>query len=241
MTVHAAMILQNDMKTIYLLVTILLIAFAGGCGKQNSEQNSEEGSEELAEPSSTSLKEPSSTPVDIAKIKVKSNLVYLLNSDKPFTGVIKMSDQGITFALIEFKEGKAFKLQGFNLGGKPVATIEYAINKDSAVVDLQYIIETAKDWRNAPGDIFDAFEPLLSHALKVVGWHKNGEKSYQQIVDMNGNGTLTEWHDNGQIRSKVELVKREYHGTVFYYDENGVKKQVSQYENGELIKEIDLP
>jgi len=69
---------------------------------------------------------------------------------------------------------------------------------------------------------------------KWTEWHENGEiKSKGKYLNGKRNGKWTEWHDNGEIKSEGEYLNGEKNGKWTQWHDNGQKHTEGEYVNGE--------
>src|SRR5437868_6203350 len=61
------------------------------------------------------------------------------------------------------------------------------------------------------------------------------EVPYQSLSKELISGTSSEWHANGQLKSRVEIKDGKFDGELKTYFENGLLKRADHFENGKFI------
>ncbi len=64
------------------------------------------------------------------------------------------------------------------------------------------------------------------------GWHRNGQKALEATMDASQTGHLSEWYENGQLKSERNLVNGKEDGLSTSWHPNGQKKS----ENNSMVE-----
>ena len=141
--------------------------------------------------------------VDRSKLVVRNNLVYEVNSEKPFTGRVvnsRTARRDLNQPIPKSKD-----------------------QKDNLI--LWFYMER-------PGDLEIEFSDGKPHG-KWTDWHENGQKKSElNFRNGNKHGKEYFWHENGQLQREVDYRNDRPHGKWIQWYENGRKMSEEEYRNG---------
>ena len=71
-------------------------------------------------------------------------------------------------------------------------------------------------------------------------WYPNGQlRTQEEWINGNRHGTCQFWYTNGQIWEQCEYVNGVPQGIRYFWAFNGSLAYIQQYDNGELLVEVD--
>lgn len=163
--------------------------------------------------------------VDSEKIVVRNDLAYMVNQEKPFTGIAVEKDNdkpdSPIFRKIYLKDGKVYKLEEFNRDGKP---------KMAAKIKDEHLATYNKDNVFTHGNV---------HATL---WYKNGQKRVEgDFINGQSNGHIMAWYKNGQKKFEGDFVMEQVpYGHIIYWYENGQKQIDGNFINQSPYGHVNL-
>ena len=163
-----------------------------------------------------------SKPVEDSTLINKDGLMYLHNSDKPYTGEVFMNyDTGEKLYQGTYENGLLVQYSYLNKDG----TVKEPINYETTLIerdDLFYTKETNKPYS---GQVFSLYK---DGKKKEEGSLKDGKMISK---------TEWEWYSNGQKSYEGTFKDGKLDGLGIYWYENGQKLKEETYKDGELISQ----
>ena len=182
-----------------------------------------------------------SSPVEDSTLINKDGLMYLPDSDSPYSGEVYFNyDTGEKLYQGTYENGLLVKDSYLNKDG----SVKEPINYETTLVERDDIFYTKDTNKPYSGPVFSFYkdgkkkdEGTLKDG-KWIYWHENGQKRGEGTYkDGKQNGLGTQWYDNGKKKSEITFKdgKRNGLGTQWY--DNGKKKLEKNYKDGDLISQ----
>ena len=190
---------------------------------------------------SCSLIGHSQEEVDISKMQIRDEIIYVEDIEKPFTGkIIEKFENGQIKNEVEYKNG-----------------IRHGVYKNyredgQLTIDNTYENGKMTSTRHYNGSGQLSWEMVLQENSKVEkSYYENGQLAYEEtLVEGMRNGTVKTYYENGQLKSEstpgednnVQFIKNYYESGQLTSEEtlvDGVKNGLtkSYHENGQLAYE----
>lgn len=206
-----------------------------------------------------SFKKQLDKAVDESATETRDGVLFLANSDAPFTGWVKSikkagkaSDSEQVTILRQFKRGKQdgpttlwyreqeIGRKGFVIDGQPFGTETERYSNKQKKSEMKFLLWKIWPTTNQGTGIAD-----------ITAWHENGQKKSEDIWQRDEHGFLTgftsttKWFENGQIEEKsfgqikaddlltARRIQRETTRVTRWY-ENGNRESDATRKNGNL-------
>ena len=154
-----------------------------------------------------------------SRLQIRGELGYLPNSTKPASGWFKKLHNGSeqVYCLLRLEEGRPKEIRMWYANGSPavVTAVDDAQN-------LQALIEGINQVRNS--EQFSAGE--ADRRDSTVVWYHDGRKEHFHHINIQRDGLLTVWHENGQ-----KAWEEDDESWTTWYD-NGLRRAEGHYKNG---------
>ena len=158
-----------------------------------------------------------SKPVEESTLISKDGLMYLPDSDSPYSGeVFTNYDTGEKEYQGIYENGLLVEYSYLNKDG----SVKEPINYETTLVERKSVYYTKDTNKPYSGPVFSLYE---------VGGQK---KSEGNLKDGGKNGLWTDWYENGQKGDEGTYKDGKLDGLWTYWDENGQKKSEITYKDG---------
>ena len=158
--------------------------------------------------------------VEWSKLQDRGGVIYLPNTDKPFSGFAKrVYENEQVEILAQFKDGYVARLKQWQKNGTPRWDVGYREGKvaksDVPLEDLTFLTNI---W--------------FYYGLSTI-WYKNGQK-VQGTFNKDGelDGILTWWYENGQKNSEANYKDGRPDGLSNVWYEDGQKESELNWKDG---------
>ena len=174
------------------------------------------GEADLSDPKA--LEDTTADAVDWSKLQDRDGVIYLTNTDKPFSGYAKRAYENEQIeVLAQFKDGYVVRLKQWQENGNPKWDIGFMEGK-VGIEGMPYKREPKlKEYGHGP----------------VTAWHENGQKKLEvNVKDGKLDGLWTGWYENGNKEGEANLKNGKVDGLKAEWYENGNKKSEETYKEG---------
>ena len=173
-----------------------------------------------------------SKPVDETSLVEKDGMMYLPNSDKPYTGeVFNNYSTGEKEYQGTYENGLLVSYSFLNKDG----SLKEPINYETTLVEREGVFYTKDTNKPYSGQVFFLYddgkkkeEGIFKDGKKdglFKVWYENGQKMYEGTYKDNViNGLGRKWYDNGQQESEVNFIDGEKQGVQIGWYKNGQKE-----------------
>ena len=159
--------------------------------------------------------------VEWSKLQDRGGVIYLPNTDKPFSGFAKrVYENEQVEILAQFKDGYVARLKQWQKNGTPRWDVGYREGKvaksDVPLEDLTFLTNI---W--------------FYYGLSTI-WYKNGQKATEGTFNKDGelDGILTWWYENGQKNSEANYKDGRPDGLSNVWYEDGQKESELNWKDG---------
>jgi|TARA_Y100000310_G_scaffold313453_1_gene361841 protein-export membrane protein SecD len=181
-----------------------------------------------------------SKPVEDSTLIKKNGLMYLLDSDTPYTGEVYFNyDTGEKEYQGTYENGLLIEYSYINKDG----TVKEPINVETTLVERDGIYYTKDTNKPYSGSVFSLFsdgkkreEGTYKNGQedgKWTKWYENGKK-FSEIIFKDGkqDGKWVEWYENGQKEEEGTYKDGKQDGLWTYYRKDGSNEKEGYFENG---------
>ena len=179
-----------------------------------------------------------SKPVDESSLVEKDGMMYLPNSDKPYTGeVFNNYSTGEKEYQGTYENGLLVSYSFLNKDG----SLKEPINYETTLFEREGVFYTEDTNKPYNGQVFSLFngekydEGTLKNGKKDklwTYWYENGQKEYERTFK-NGekDGLWTEWYENGQKKTEWSYKNGKGDGLWTWWYKNGQKREEKTYKD----------
>ena len=172
-----------------------------------------------------------SKPVEDSTLINKDGVMYLPNSDKPYTGeVFRLYDTGEKEYQGTYENGLLIEYSYLKKDG----SVKEPINYETTLIerdDVYYTKDTNKPYSGPVFSLYENGQKKSEGTFKdgkvnglYTGWHENGQKYVEGTYkDDNKDGLWTEWYKNGQKNTEETYKDGKLDGLWTWWRKNGQK------------------
>jgi len=183
----------------------------------------------------------SQKPVDETTLIEKEGVMYLPNSDTPYTGeVFTNYDTGQKEYQGTYENGLLVSYSYLHKDG----SVKEPVNGEN-LIDRGGLLYETNGQKPYTGDVFELhkdgsrkYTGLLKGGKKDglwTDWYRNGQKEEERTYkDGEVDGLWTDWYEDGQKKFEVTYKNGKKDGLGTYWYENGQKSSEGTFKDGEL-------
>jgi antitoxin component YwqK of YwqJK toxin-antitoxin module len=179
-----------------------------------------------------------SKPVDETSLVEKDGMMYLPNSDKPYTGeVFNNYSTGEKEYQGTYENGLLVSYSFLNKDG----SLKEPINYETTLVEREGVFYTEDTNKPYNGQVFSLWkgekydEGTLKNGKKDglwTGWYENGQKKSEENYKVGiEDGLNTEWYKNGQKKTEWSYKNGKGDGLWTWWYKNGQKREEKTYKD----------
>jgi len=211
-----------------LLVALLMV----GCGESG-----------LSDPDV--VEDAIADAVDWSKLQDRSGVVYLPNTQEPFSGYAKRAYKNEQIEILaQIKDGYVVRLKQWQENGTPrwdVGCVQGKVGIEDmpwSRPNENHLHGPVTAWHeNGQKEGEGNFKDGKPDGL-ITRWYENGQKKKEEnYKDGNEDGLHTSWYENGQKMEEENYKDGKWHGLQIGWYEDGTEAGRRTFKNGEPVRD----